>query len=146
MNDQYFSQGAKTTTYVDNATLDYSSEEVQKQMFLFNAKLEECEGCDEEWNLPNTLEMWYDRFHDYSYQGNSCDPTNTVKSVAIEDYIVPTATFYSDLSVFFKSNCGKSFIKNIQYTGDIESGDFKITSWRQDIQVKKIDEISKQGV
>lgn len=115
-------------------------------MFLFNAKLEECEGCDEEWNLPNTLEMWYDRFHDYSYQGNSCDSTNTVKTVAIEDYIVPTATFYSDLSVFFKSNCGKSFIKNIQYTGDIESGDFKITSWRQDIQVKKIDEISKQGV
>jgi len=135
LNDQYFSQGAKTTTYVDNATLDYSSEEVQKQMFLFNAKLEECEGCDEEWNLPNTLEMWYDRFRDFSYQGNSCDPTNTVKPDAIEDYIVPTATFYSDLSVL-----------NIQYTGDIESGDFKITSWRQDIQVKKIDEISKQGV
>ena len=64
--------------------------------------------------------MWYDRFHDYSYQGNNCDPTNTVKSVAKEDYIVPTSSFYSDLSVFLlTSNCGRSFTKDIQFTGNL---------------------------
>lgn len=46
-------------------------------MLLFNDKLEECEDCDEKWNIPKTLDMWYDRFHDYSYDGG-CEPTGKV--------------------------------------------------------------------
>ena len=68
-NDKWFSQGTKTTTYVDNPGLDLTLEDSQKLMLTFNAKLEECEGCDEKWNMPNTLNMWFDRFHKYSYDG-----------------------------------------------------------------------------
>ena len=75
LNDKYFSQGSFTTTYVDNPSLDLTKEQTQKDMLLFNAKLEECEGCDEKWNMPNTLNMWYDRFHQYSFEGG-CDVTN----------------------------------------------------------------------
>lgn len=62
-NDEYFAAGSSTTTYVDNASVDLTSAETQKKLLLFNEKLEECEGCDEKWNMPNTLDMWYDRFH-----------------------------------------------------------------------------------
>ena len=76
LNDKYFSQGTKTTTYVDNPELDLTLESTQKQMLLFNAKMEECEGCDEQWNMPSTLDMWYDRFHQFSYDGG-CESQST---------------------------------------------------------------------
>ena len=119
---------------------------MQKKMLTFNAKMEECEGCDEKWNMPNTLDMWYERFHEYSYEGG-CDEdllrTNPVVEKA--DYVVPSETFYSELSKFLSDNCGRSFAKNLVYTGDIKTSDFKITGWRQTISVKSIDEISTQG-
>ena len=72
LNEKYFSQGSTTTTYVDNPGVDLSSESIQKSMLTFNLELEKCSECDESWNMPNTLSMWYDRFHEYSYYG-SCE-------------------------------------------------------------------------
>ena len=115
-------------------------------MLNFNNKMEECEGCDEKWNMPNTLEMWFDRFHEYSYEGGcDIDPLRTKPVIALADYVVPSETFYADLSRFLSEDCGRTFTKNINYDGEIGSSDFKITGWRQSITVKSIEEISTQG-
>lgn len=55
LNDKYFASGTSTTTYVDNANVDYSSADVQEQLLVWNEKYEECAGCNEKWNMPNTL-------------------------------------------------------------------------------------------
>ena len=97
--------------------------------------------------MPNTLSMWYDSFHKYSYYGGCKAVANAnTKPGTLQEYIVPSDTFYSQLKDFFQQNCGKDFVKNLIYEGDIKTVDFRIKAWRQTIQVKKIDEIAKQGV
>lgn len=39
LNDKYFGSGSDTTIYVESQDLDLASEETQKKMLLFNAKL-----------------------------------------------------------------------------------------------------------
>lgn len=95
--------------------------------------------------MPNTLSMWFDSFHEFSYKGG-CDQTGTPKTIPMEDYVVPSTTFYASLSNFLKADCGKSFVDNLKVDGDIKTANFKITGWRQTIQVKKIDEVANQGV
>lgn len=38
-NDKYFNTGSITTTYVDNSSVDYSSQETQEKMIAFNKNL-----------------------------------------------------------------------------------------------------------
>lgn len=47
LNDQYFASGTRTTTYVDNPNVDYSSTEIQEQIVAFNKNYQACTGCDE---------------------------------------------------------------------------------------------------
>lgn len=49
------------------------------------------------------------------------------------------------MSQFFTEDCGRGFVKDVLYTGDLKS-DFTITGWRQSITVKKIDQVAIQGV
>lgn len=51
LNNKYFNSGTITTTYVQNAQIDYSSTETQRAMLSFNKNYEECTGCDEQWNM-----------------------------------------------------------------------------------------------
>ena len=55
LNDKYFNSGTKTTTYVDNSSLDYTSLATQQQMLTYNEKLIECPDCTEKWNTVGTL-------------------------------------------------------------------------------------------
>ena len=90
-------------------------------MLLSNAKIEECEDCDEKWNIPNTLVRLHWRLRVV---------VNLNRHGTLEEYNVPPETFYSELSDFLKINCGKDFKKNIIEKGDIETSDSTISAYR----------------
>ena len=137
-NDKYFAQGSETKTYVDNSSIDYTSESFQDTMYAFNKALEECPGCDEVWNMPNTLNSWYREMHKAA-EAQGC--AILYDSDKDSGFIIDPAGFNSCLCNFLKSDEGRAFKKDLIYTGSVEpaSCDFKITAFRQSIQVKKID-------
>ena len=137
-NDKYFAQGSETKTYVDNSSIDYTSESFQDTMYAFNKALEECPGCDEVWNMPNTLNSWYREMHKAA-EAQGC--AIIYDSDKDSGFIIDPTGFNSCLCNFLKSDEGRAFKKDLIYTGSVEpaSCDFKITAFRQSIQVKKID-------
>ena len=117
-NDKYFNTGSLTTTYVDNPNVDYSSREVQEKMILFNKNLMECTICEEKWNIPITLEMWYHDFNKWTRDGN-CPGVPADTQATAETYIIPQASYYTCLNRFMESDDSKQYDKDIKYDGTI---------------------------
>ena len=60
---EYFAAGTRTTTYVENKEVDFTSREIQEQMIEFNENLEACTDCVEDWNMESSLKSWYTTFN-----------------------------------------------------------------------------------
>ena len=137
LNDKYFSIGTETTTYVSDSSNDYASEKFQKEMIAFNAALEECEGCDEKWNMPNTLDSWFREMHKTASE-NGCQVSGTA-----DDYIIEPSDFYNCLCKFIATDEGRGYAKDLIYTGVINPNPtlctVELTGFRQTIVVKKIE-------
>lgn len=144
LNDKYFSLGTVTTTYVSDSSNDYASEKFQTEMTAFNAALEECEGCDEKWNMPNTLESWFREMHKTA-RDNGCQVTSSTG-----DYLIEPNDFYNCLCKFIVTDEGRGYAKDLIYTGTISPNPaactVELTGFRQTIVVKKIEQIAIQGV
>lgn len=131
LNDKYFSSGIATTTYIDNKDLDFSSEDTQKKLLTFYSNLEACTECSENWFMPNTLNSWYESFHDWTKSGG-CAPRTPASSS--DSYVVPQEDFYPCLELFLNSNRGRLFKKDIIFdTSSSESSLGRITGFRQSI-------------
>ena len=102
-NAHYFSSGSITTTYVDNPDLDYTSQAVQEQMIAFNKHLKDCDICEEKWNIDTTLEMWYHDLSKWTRNGN-CPGVPQDTQATAENYIIPSASFYTCLNRFLESD------------------------------------------
>lgn len=69
LNKKYYSTAGDETiqTYIDNANIDYSSEENQKKLNLFDQKLQDLKPCAESatcttWMVDNTVTSWFKDF------------------------------------------------------------------------------------
>ena len=142
-NERYFSSGSFTTIYVDNDSIDYTSTDVQKQIQSFNKALIECPECSEDWYIPGTLKSWYDNFNSWTKKGG-CAPDVLASNAA--DFTIPADKFNKCLDKFLNDDAGRRYGQDLIYEGTLGQSDFKIKAFRQRAQVKKIDEVAKQGV
>ena len=121
-------------------------------MIAFNKNVQECGDCEEKWNIPITLESWYHDLNKWTRDGN-CPGVPQDTQATAHTYIIPQASFYTCLNRFMESDDSKQYDKDIKYDGTITnngatkvSAITKINAYRQNIRVKKIDEVAKQGV
>lgn len=62
-NELYFASGFSPTFYVYNPDFDFTSKENQLTLLEFEARLERCDNCEENWFKANTLGSWYRNFN-----------------------------------------------------------------------------------
>lgn len=76
-------------TFVDDASVDWSSIEAQEKIIAFNTALQDCAGCAQKWHLDNTIDAWYPSFSSW-YNKGGCSrnrsPEKSTETIAISDF------------------------------------------------------------
>ena len=91
--DKYFNVGGElTTTYVDNADVDFSELAFQNQIHRLNKAMQECEGCLQKWHQGQSLSSWYDDFSSWVSYGNC--PLISPYIVPGQAIVLPQEQFY----------------------------------------------------
>jgi len=85
---KYFETGGRTTIYVENDLLDYSSKETQLQLTVFNDRMQRCFGCSESWFAKNGLDSWFDKFKKWVDSGD-CFMVPEGLPFDAKDYVKP---------------------------------------------------------
>jgi len=106
--------------------------------------LKDCPGCDEDWFVDGTLQSWYAKYNTWT-KGGSCQGVQKDSSTT-PGWTIPPNRFYFCLAKFLSSDQGRRFGQDIVQVGTPLTSDYKITGYREKIQVKKIDQVAKQGV
>jgi len=138
-SEKYFNQGETVTIYVDNADLDYTTEESQNKLKAFNEKYKSCDGCQKKWTLPDSFKSWYDTFRSYA-KGGSSSCSGAYDSA--KDIIEPSK-FMDCLTQFLSSRGGRSEAGNIVFS---TTGTKKIIGFRQSIILIYINSAATDGV
>jgi predicted RND superfamily exporter protein len=99
--DEYFKSGETINVIVDNENLDFTSSESQKALDDFNSKLENCEGCEQEWIKKGSLKSWYVGFKAYTQQ-KTTDATSACNEAWVNE-VVESSKFYACLDEFLNS-------------------------------------------
>jgi predicted RND superfamily exporter protein len=57
--EEYFTSGERVTVYTDATDIDVTSYEMQANMMTLIDKIKKCDGCSQQFTVPESFNSWY---------------------------------------------------------------------------------------
>lgn len=123
--EEHFSSGEQVTIYTEAEDIDMTSYETQANMNAFIDKLKKCDGCSQQFTVPESFDSWYVQLKEFSQSMNGVpNGACTASWNDQKDAVVPEK-FMGCLNFFLNSRGGQ-YARSINMNSDKS----KITSFK----------------
>lgn len=143
--EEYFQSGERVTVYTEAGDIDVTSYETQANMQTFIDKIKTCDGCSQQFTIPESFDSWYLQLKAKSKAENAGSTACQGSWNEAKDAIVPEK-FMGCLNYFLSLRSGPG--AGARYAGDIKMNEAKtkIVSFRQGFKLIYIEDSANDGV
>ena len=99
----------------------------------FNDRLARCRDCSQDWNLPGSLDSWYEELRKWVEKGSCDDLPDGLDPFHKIIPNEPLPYFTSCLNKFLKTDQGKPYEQDLKFHNDWKDELREVRSFRQTI-------------
>lgn len=141
--EEYFTSGERVTVYTESTDIDMTSYEMQTNLNTLIDKIKKCDGCSQQFTIPESFNSWYVQLKETSKNLNNAQNGGACKGSwnQAKDALVPEK-FMGCLNYFLtNTHTGNKMAGSV----NMDTGKTKITSFRQDFKLIYIESSAIDG-